>query len=200
MNRYRLPGPDPIGELAHTRTLGVLELTSIARGWAAIDAMVKAAPLTVIDATAAQPGKFLIVVTGGVAAIEAAVAVGVRESGRSLFDSVVIPNLSPEVPAAINRTVAVEADDTIAVIESFSAVSAIAAADSALKHGAVSLDSITLLDGIGGKAVVLLAGIRADVESAVAAARAAIPDQMFVETTVISEFSVELSALLPGRR
>lgn len=200
MSGYRLPGSPAAERLAAERTIGLLELTSIARGWAVVDRMVKAATVTVVDAATAQPGKFLIVVTGGVAEIEEALAAGVAEAGTSLFDHLILTNLTPEVPAAINRELAPELGDTVAVVEGFSAASIIAAADAALKAGNVELESIVLLDGLGGKAYLVLTGGRSDIESGVAAARSAMPADMFVEASTISEFSPELAAFLPGRR
>lgn len=197
---YRLPGDDAVATLSATGTLGVLELTSIARGWSVADAMVKSAPITVVDATAACPGKFLIVVTGDLAAVEASVERGIRASGRSLFDSIILSNLAPEVPAAINRVATPGMGDTAAVIETFSAVAAIAAADRAIKHGRISIGSISLLDGIGGKAFAVITGELSDIESAVSAARSAIADDMLVEISVIPEFSPELAGFLPGGR
>ena len=51
--------------------LGVLEFNSIAAGVEAMDYMVKAAPVKIVDATTICPGKFLILITGEVAAVDA---------------------------------------------------------------------------------------------------------------------------------
>lgn len=200
MSGYRLPGTPASAQLESIGTIGVVELTSIARGWATVDRMVKTAAITVVDAASAQPGKFFVVVTGGVAEVEAALQAGVTEAGSSLFDHLLLTNLAPGIPAAINREARPDAGDTVAVVESFSAAAVIGAADAALKAGNVALESIVLLDGLGGKGYLVLTGSRSDVESGAEAAQAAMPADMFVEASVISEFSAELVGFLPGRR
>ncbi|MCG8477679.1 MAG: BMC domain-containing protein, partial [Spirochaetales bacterium] len=67
-------------------TLGALELTGIARGYAAVDTMLKRAPVRLIDARAYCPGKFLIVISGDVASVEEALATGCDHAGDALFD------------------------------------------------------------------------------------------------------------------
>ena len=46
--------------------LGLLELGGIARGMVAADAMVKKAPVELLGAHAVNPGKFVVLVAGGV--------------------------------------------------------------------------------------------------------------------------------------
>lgn len=193
MTPYRLQIEKP------PQTLGAIELTSIARGYRVVDQMVKRAPITLLDARPYCPGKFLAVITGDVASVDEALQAGARESGSSLFGTIFIPDLMPEVIAAINRTVTVPVDETIGVIESFSAVSVIEAADAAIKAASINIESISMLEGLGGKAFVVFAGQLTDVETAVGAARMRIPDDMFVDSQVISQVSPELIAFLPGR-
>lgn len=197
--RYRLPGGAGLSALREYGTIAAIELTSIARGWAAADRMVKTAPIVVVDARSTSPGKFLIVVTGAVAALEDALEAGTRAAGPSLFGTLYLPNLSAEVVPAINRDVQVAVGDTVAVVESFSGVGAIAAADAAVKEADVQIESVSLMDGLGGKAFVVLAGTLHSVESAVAAAQRAIPADMFVAAETIAQFSNELAPFLPGR-
>ncbi|TVR05400.1 MAG: BMC domain-containing protein [Spirochaetaceae bacterium] len=181
------------------QTLGAIELTSIARGYRVVDQMVKRAPITLLDARPCSPGKFLVVITGDVASVDEALQIGTRESGSSLFGTIFIPDLMPEVVAAINRTVTVPVTETIGVIESFSAVSVIEASDAAIKAASIGIESISLLQGLGGKAFAVFAGELTDVQTAVDAARGRIPDDMFVDLQVIAQVSPELIALLPGR-
>ncbi|MEI6157490.1 MAG: BMC domain-containing protein [Atribacterota bacterium] len=61
--------------------LGVLELNSIAMGLKTLDGMVKAAPIQIIDAKTICPGKFVIIVTGEVAAVDAALSRGKEIGG-----------------------------------------------------------------------------------------------------------------------
>lgn len=186
-------------EIADNReTLGALELTSIARGYLAVDRMLKKAPVHLLEARPYCPGKFLVVVSGDVASVQAAMDAGVAEAGSSLFGSIFIPNLSPAVVDAVNRRATPQLQDTVGVLESFSAVNLLEAADAAWKAADIAIHSIDLLQGIGGKAFALFTGELTDVQAAMAAARGRIPADMYVEGQIISQVSPEMVPFLPG--
>ena len=64
--------------------VGLLEFSSIARGIEAGDAMIKSAPLEVIRAGTVHPGRYLVLVGGLTADVEAAMEAGRRpEATRS---------------------------------------------------------------------------------------------------------------------
>jgi len=180
-------------------TLGALELTSIATGYLATDRMLKKAPIRILDAGAYCPGKFLILFTGDLASVEEALAIGVDATGTSLFDSILIPNLIPAVVHAINRTVDIRMKDTIGVLESFSAVALIKAVNEALKAVEITVESVNLLNGLGGKAFAVFTGELSDIQSALEVGRRLIGDDMFVAASIIPQVSGELLPFLPGR-
>lgn len=180
-------------------TLGALELSGIARGYTVADRMIKTAPVTLHDARPYCPGKFLIVVSGDVASVEEALAAGETAAGETFWGRLFIPNLAPEVIAAINRDVAAEPGETIGILESFSAVATVEAADAGVKAASVTAESISLLEGIGGKAFLLFSGELTDVEAAIAAGRERIPREMFVDAQIVPQFSREMVPFLPGR-
>lgn len=180
-------------------TLGVVELTSIAIGYAAADAMVKAAPIRLLDVTAASPGKFLIIYTGDVASVQDAHEAGVAVGGESISGTALMYNLSGQVVPAINRATAVDSiDEAIGILETFTAPSAVKAADSAAKSTNIVLHSVTLLNGLGGKAFVVMGGDVADVESALAVGIDAIDRSSVADSIVIPAFHSDLVAYLPG--
>ena len=179
-------------------TLGAIELSSIARGVMLADLMVKKAPINLLDARAYCPGKFLILLSGDLASVEEALEIAVRMAGGALFADTLIPNLMPEVIHAINRKTSVSMQESIAVVEAFSAVSIIDAADAAMKAADVCLQSISLLEGLGGKAYFIMTGLRSDVTVAVEAALERIPPDMRVESQTISQISSELYPFFPG--
>lgn len=180
-------------------TIGAVELTSIARGYRVADRMVKKAPITVLDARAMCPGKFLIVVAGAVGPVEEAMSEARREAGESLFGDLLIANLSRGIIAAINREVTAAAGETVGILESFSGVAVIDAADQAVKTADVVVESIDLLDGIGGKAFLVVSGGLTDVEAALEAAERRIPPGMRVAAEILPQFSPEIAGFLPGR-
>ncbi|MCX6090630.1 MAG: BMC domain-containing protein, partial [Candidatus Atribacteria bacterium] len=150
--------------------LGVLELNSIAMGLKTLDGMVKAAPIQIIDAKTICPGKFVIIVTGEVAAVDAALSRGKEIGGGYIVDELFIPNLHPQVIPAIIGTVECEIWDAVAVIESFSVVASISAADIAAKTANILVNEVRLATGMGGKSYMKLIGNIYEVEAAVGAA------------------------------
>jgi len=72
--------------------LALLELDSIARGWRALDAMVKESPITVVEANLVEPGKFLILYGGGVAEVEEAHRKGLTIGADAVIDQVLLPH------------------------------------------------------------------------------------------------------------
>ena len=79
-----------------------LELTGIASGCRVVDQMVKRAPITLLDARPYCLGKFLAVITGDVGSVDEALQTGARESGPSLFGTIFIPALMPEVNSRVS--------------------------------------------------------------------------------------------------
>ena len=55
------------------RTLGLIELNSIARGYEVADAMLKSANVELVKAHSICPGKFIAMVSGDVGAVNASV-------------------------------------------------------------------------------------------------------------------------------
>jgi microcompartment protein CcmL/EutN len=150
--------------------IGVLEFNSIAAGIESMDAMVKEAAVKIVDAKTICPGKFYIIVTGEVAAVDASLSAG-RSTGRGyLIDELFIPNLDRQILPAIVGAAACSRWDAIGVIEAFSVVSGIVSGDLAAKEAEVIIPEIRLSTGMGGKSFVKIVGEIQEVEAAVAAA------------------------------
>lgn len=78
-------------------TIGFLELNSIAQGIQAADTMLKAAEVNLVFARTACPGKYHVMLSGDVAAVQAAIEAGQSAGGACVVDSVVIPRVHPQV-------------------------------------------------------------------------------------------------------
>lgn len=166
--------------------IGLLELASIARGIVCTDAMVKAAPVRIVASQTVCAGKYLVLVTGSVADVKAAMEAG-REAGEGgLIDELTIPNPHQGIFPALAGTVQVDKPDALGVIETFSAAATIVAADLAAKAADVTLTEVRLANGLGGKAYVVLTGDVASVNEAVREAESGLEGQaLIVETCVI---------------
>lgn len=164
--------------------LALLEFNSIAIGIEAGDAMVKRAPVNAIKSGTVQPGNYLVMVTGQVAPVEEAVAAG-REVGQSaLIDLVFLPNVHPEVVSGIGGGRSLKESDSLGVVETHTVAAAIHAADAGVKGAEVTLWQLRLADGLGGKGIVLFAGLVADVEAAVAIAVEHAQDQLLSQVVI----------------
>jgi microcompartment protein CcmL/EutN len=174
-------------------SLGLIELTSIAAGFQACDAMLKAADVELVLSRSICSGKYMVMVRGDVAAVEAAVSAGISRGNFSIIDSFVIPNLHESIFPAISGVTKVEALEALGIVESFSVASLIEGADAAVKTANVELIEIRLAMALGGKAFVTLTGGVAAVQSAVEAGAQVVGQKgMLVNKVVIPHPRPEL--------
>jgi microcompartment protein CcmL/EutN len=141
-----------------TDVLGVLEFSSIASGIQAMDAMVKAAPVRIIEAKTICPGKFVVLVAGEVAEVDASLTAGKRGRESLLIDELFIPNLHRSIIPAVTGSVECPIWDAVGVIECFSVVAGIEAGDIAAKAADVLVTEVRLATGMGGKSTVKMMG------------------------------------------
>jgi microcompartment protein CcmL/EutN len=155
-------------------SIGLLEVTSIATGLIAQDAMLKAAPVQLLLARTICSGKYLICIGGDIASVQAAVDSGARMCPGCLIEKRTIAHVHESVFPAISMAVDLppEKAKALGVIETFSASSIVDVADAAAKSAEVLLFRIHLAMAIGGKGFVLMTGDVASVEAAVAAGSA----------------------------
>jgi len=147
--------------------LALLELDSIAAGIQTGDAMAKRAPIDVIRAGTVHPGKYLVLVGGAVADVEEALDAGREVGASSILDVVFLPNVHPELVAAIRGERRAAAGEALGIIETATVAAIIEAADAGLKGARVRLLELRLADDLGGKGYLLFDGPVADVEAAV---------------------------------
>lgn len=151
--------------------LGMIEFASIAVGIHATDAMVKAAPIDIVETHPIDPGRYATLVTGGVASVESAVEAGVRTAGEGeVIQSFVLANLHSQVLPAIRGNVAAAGREAVGVIETSCSAAIVLAADAACKTADVRLIKLRLALHLGGKGYSTFAGTIADVEAALEAA------------------------------
>ena len=139
-------------------TIGFLELNSIARGIEAADIILKTADVALVYARAGCPGKYYILFSGEVAAVQASIDAGIRIGQGHTVDSCVIPRVHPQVIRAINLAGTAEGVGALGVMEFYSVTAAVYAADAAVKAADVDLIDVRLGTGIGGKSFVVLTG------------------------------------------
>ncbi len=150
-------------------SIGMIESTSIARGITAADAMIKAAQVTPLFCKTICPGKYVVAISGDVAAVQASVSAARESLGECLVDSFVIANIHRDVAVALCGGSALGGGASLGILETFSASSIVLAADAAAKAAAVVLVDIRIAMGLGGKGYALIEGDVASVQAAVTA-------------------------------
>lgn len=168
------------------QAIGLVELTSVAKGLESADSMVKASAVELLEAKPICPGKYMIMVTGDVSAVQSSVDIGKQVGADAVVDDFILPNVHPSVITAIGSSTQIDNIQAVGVIETFSVASLIVAADTAAKAANVELIEIRTGMGIGGKSFVVLTGDVSSVNAGVdAGASRAMEKGMLVEKTVI---------------
>lgn len=176
------------------KSIGLLELSSVAAGFLAADTMLKAADVRLHLARSICSGKYMILVGGDPAAVGSAVAAGAAAADGCVIDSFVIAQIRPEVLAAMGQgPVEPPEGSALGIVESFNVAALLKAADAAVKSADVRLLEIRLAMALGGKAFAAVTGDVASVETALAAARAVVASAgALVYAVVIPRPSPEL--------
>jgi len=156
--------------------LGIIELGSIYKGYAVQDAVFKSANVEKLIGRTICSGKFFIVIRGSVADVEAAISVAKEVGGFSVVNLATIPNIDPKVFQAIAGTTVLRTGKennficALLIIETFSVVSAIRAADYAAKTADLDIVRVHVAMAVGGKGFVVISGDISALEAAAASA------------------------------
>ena len=169
------------------KSIGLIELSSVASGFEVADTMLKAGNVRLLLSRSICSGKYMVLIGGDTAAVEAAVAAGAEAANGCLIDQFVISNVHPDVFVALGRTQPVQPDGALGILESFNVATLIEAADAAAKAANVTLLEVRLAMALGGKAFCTMTGDVASVQAAVAAGRQVITEAgVLVNAVVIS--------------
>ncbi|MDR3438601.1 BMC domain-containing protein [Telmatospirillum sp.] len=152
--------------------VGMVEFSSIAAGIDGADQMVKAAQVEPVFFKTICPGKFVAAVSGEVAAVTASIGAGRAQHPETVVDWFVISNIHEDVVRALTGTSGPAGRKALGIIETFSAVSIVVAADAAVKAANVQLMDVRIALGLGGKGYALMTGDVAACQAAVAAGSA----------------------------
>ncbi len=149
--------------------IALLEFRSIARGITSADAMIKKAPVLLLEARTVCPGKYIVLIGGEVADVEEAYRAGVDVGNELVVDQLFLPQVHTQIIPAMQACTDVKGIDALGIIETFSVASAIISADTAVKTTDVQLLELRLANGLGGKAFFPMSGDIAEVEAAIEA-------------------------------
>ncbi len=154
------------------KSIGVIELKNIPKGVEATDAALKSAGVEMVSAHPSCPGKYELILTGSISNVTAAVSHVLAKFESYVIDSSIMGRIDEQVIAALFGTQTGERKGSLGLIETFSAATAIKAADIAVKTARVQIFDLRVSRGMGGKGVVMLTGEVGDVTAAVEAGSA----------------------------
>jgi microcompartment protein CcmL/EutN len=158
--------------------LALLEVGDLPAGFGALDAVAKAATVTVIAAGTLQHGHYLVALAGEVEAVGLSFGAGSRRAGGALVDAVLLPHAEPRIlPALRDGAARFPGDggehphtpgpgDALGVVQTASSPTLIRALDAALKGALVELVELRLGEGLAGRGLATLWGSQHDVEAA----------------------------------
>lgn len=170
--------------------IGVIELASLFKGFEVQDAVLKMTRVEKLVARTICSGKYIIIVRGEIADVEACLEKSKETGGFAIVNNLIIPNVDEKVFPAIAGTTALKSPkvDGMMVIETFSVASAIKAADYAVKEADITLLRIHAAMAIGGKGLVVCTGNIEALKSAVIPAVEYVKeDGMLAGYTVITQ-------------
>jgi len=172
---------------------GMWEFSSIPSGIHCADEIAKGAPVASLLTGTSHPGKYLVVATGDPASVEVATDIVVGTPRPSLLDSLFLADIATEVARSLFEVSgSVSAvGEAVGVVETSTVAAGVNAADAALKHAHVSLASLRLADGLGGKAYFIVDGEVGEVQAAVEASIDRAGD-LINDSVVITQLTSEL--------
>lgn len=151
------------------RSVGVVELRSIAIGIYSVDVILKASNVSIVDAKSICPGKYYIIFTGGVSEVQNSFNIITRENEKFIVDACVITNIYPQLITALTQTSTISQLKSIGVIETLTSPSIFIAADKAIKASDIDLVEIRIARALGGKNICVLNGDISSVKESVMA-------------------------------
>ena len=147
--------------------VAILEFLDIPSGIQATDAMLKKAPIAFLKNGTITRGRYLTVIGGSTGAVEESFAEGLYWGGNAVLDKVFLPDVHPDVFAAMFGRRKATRDGAWAIVETASISANIRAAEVALKGTPVELIELRLADdGLAGKGLSIYEGALHDVEAA----------------------------------
>lgn len=139
--------------------IGIIEFNSIAKGYEVADKVNKAAFVDLIMCRPTCPGKFIIIISGDVEAVEVAIKASNEENGKNQIGSFVISNPHEDIVKCINR-IRIDKDiiKSIGIVEHSSIATSMRSLDKALKSADVDLLKFVPGNLIGGRSYFILSG------------------------------------------
>ena len=176
-----------------SNAIGMVEYTTVSTGMQAADLIVKTANVEIVEASTVCPGKYMVIFAGEISAVKASVENCKTRYSAKLIDSFVLGNPHEDILPAICGATDVSEVEALGVFETYTAASAVVAADNTVKTSSVDLIEIRLARGMCGKSYMTLTGEVAAVTAAIESAKEQLKDKgTFLDSSIIARPSEKL--------
>ena len=176
------------------KSIAVAEFKTVSSGIRATDMMLKTANVEIVETQTVCPGKYITILSGLLSAITAAIDTVKAHFGEKLIGSFILGNPHDSILPAIYGTTNVEKIHALGILETYDVVSAITAADFAVKTAIVDLIELRVAKGMCGKSYMLLTGEISSVDAAIEKARSVAAEAgMYLDSSVIANPDANLS-------
>jgi len=149
--------------------LAMIEYSSIASGILALDTITKTAEVDILAAQIICPGKYMILFSGSLSAINASLEAARKTP--SAIDEFLLGSPHPDIFPALASKKTLPKKTALGLIETHSGSAAIKAADTSAKTAWVTLAEIRIAHGMCGKSTVMFTGELAAVAAALETAK-----------------------------
>lgn len=173
--------------------IGFLEYISVGKGIEAADLISKNTDIDVILAAPNCPGRYQVLFTGDVGAVEEAVQLALDTADFNFLDSLVLPRVDDSVIRALYAPDTTDIGDSIGVFETMTMTAVIEGADTMVKASDVSIIELRLGKGLAGKSYVIVTGSVQNVRTAMDAALEGVKDRgVLISAVVIPSINPDL--------
>jgi len=176
------------------KSIAVAEFKTVSSGIWATDMMLKTSDVEIVESQTVCPGKYITILSGLLSAVTAAIDTVKAQFGEKLIGSFILGNPHDSILPAIYGTTNVKKIHALGILETYDVVSAITAADFAVKTAIVDLIELRVAKGMCGKSYMLLTGEISSVEAAIAKAKSVASETgMYLDSSVIANPDANLS-------
>jgi len=143
------------------KSIALIEFSKIAVGIKSADIMLKTAEIDIIHSKFICPGKYSILISGDLSAVEAALFSGleVGKKDKAVVESFLIANIADQVMQSIKKGNGNLKDlNSLGILEYNNIASIIKAADTAVKSSEIELVKLRLAMAVGGKGILIFTG------------------------------------------
>jgi microcompartment protein CcmL/EutN len=173
--------------------IGFLEYISVGKGIEAADLISKNTDVDIILAAPNCPGRYQILFTGDVGAVNEALELARGSADFNFLDSLVLPRVDDRVISALYAPDTTEIGDAVGIFETMTMTAVIEGADTMVKAANVQIVELRLGKGLAGKSYVIITGAVQDVQTAVDAAQKGVEDRgVLISAIVIPSINPEL--------